>query len=420
MDQSYPRPLHVYSTRPSRDTILPMDRRVWLIAALLVLRLAALLFLIGRLPPVVDGHYVANDALRFHEIAVTPGTPYVDFEVEVPPAEYFFLKAEHGADPRSTAINLAIGQFVLDMVLVAGLLFGWGNRTAIAYLLLSLPLIPFLYFRLDLLSMALAVLGFAFVRKRLEVAGGVTLALAVMSKVWPIALLPLLVIERRWKATAVFVGATAAAFAAWIAWVGFDGIREVATFRSSHGWQIESVVGTLVLLTSHKPVIFEGGALRVGDATAAARAALTGTFALVAGGAAVLTWRGRGTPGRRGVASDDTATLAVVIVAALLLLSPILSWQYVAWLIPWAAVATADGDYPLGGLTLVATALTSWLIFLSLPLSARSHLAEAVALIRDSFLVLIVVVGLFRIAERTARSSDRWQTGIREPEPAGD
>jgi hypothetical protein len=399
-----------------------MDRRVWLIVAVVLLRLAALLFLLDRLPAVVDGHYVANDALRFHEIAVTPGTPYVDFEVEVPPAEYFYLVAQHGTDPRSTAVNLAIGQFLLDLVLVGGLLCGWNQRAAIAYLLISLPLIPYLYFRVDLLSMTLAVLGFAFVRKRLNVLGGITLALAVMSKVWPLALLPLLLVERRWKATAVFVGATAAAFAGWIAWVGLDGIREVATFRSSHGWQIESVVGTIVLLVSAKPVVYEGGALRVGEAAAAARAALTGTFAFAAGVASVLAWKrdavrgsGRDTV-RLDEGPDGTAVLAVVIVAAMLVLSPILSWQYVAWLIPWAAIAAADGDYPLGGLTLVVTALTSWLVFLSLPLSARSHLAEAVALIRDSVLVVIVVLGFFRLI-RGRRSTEDWQTGIRDPEP---
>ena len=399
--------------------MLPMDRRVWVIVALVLLRLGALLFLLDRLPAVVDGHYVANDALRFHEIAVTPGTPYVDFEVEVPPAEYLYLVAEHGTDPRSTAVNLAIGQFLLDLVLVGGLLCGWNRRAAIAYLLISLPLIPFLYFRVDLLSMTLAVLGFAFVRKHLNVLGGVTLALAVMSKVWPIALLPLLLIERRWKATAVFAGATATAFAAWIAWVGLDGIREVATFRSSHGWQIESVVGTIVLLISSKPVIYEGGALRVGEAAAAARAALTGSFAVVAGAASILAWkRGtvRGTV-RRDEDHDEAAILAVVIVAAMLVLSPILSWQYVAWLVPWAAIASADGDYSLGGLALVATALTSWLIFLSLPLSARSHLAETVALIRDSVLVAIVILGFFRLT-RSRRIPEDWQTGIHDHEPA--
>jgi len=377
-----------------------MRWREFLIVVLMGLRLTALVFLLGRLPPVMDGHYVANDALRFHEIAVASGTPYRDFEVEVPPVEYFFLKATHGADSRETAVSLAWAQFLLDIVLVCALMLGWGQRAAIAYLVLSAPLIPFLYFRLDLLPVVLAVLGVALARTRAPTAGGIVLAAAVLAKVWPVALFPVLLVERRWKALAWATAATAAGMAAWVAWVGFDGLREVATFRSSHGWQIESVIGTVALLATARPVLFEGGALRVGEATTAARGTLLAVFAALAIGASLLAWR-RGRD--RDVWPDTGATLAVVIVAAMLLLSPILSWQYVAWLIPWAAIAATDRDYPLGLLTLACAGLTCWLIFLSLPLSERVGLAEAVALARDGVLLATMALAFVRLARRASR-----------------
>ncbi len=60
---------------------------------------------------------------------------------------------------------------LLDFVAAAGVAYGWGRRAAIAYLALGLPLMfpPFIYFRVDLLSVAARDLG---VRTREATAGG--------------------------------------------------------------------------------------------------------------------------------------------------------------------------------------------------------------------------------------------------------
>ena len=97
---------------------------------------------------------------------------------------------------------------------------------------------------------------------------------------------------------------------------------------------------------------FEQGANRTGSVPAWARrlmvALLVATF--------VVVWlRARRRP------DDVSGAPALVVVAALLFLSPVLSPQYVAWLLPWGAVASVD-DRRWFWLTLVPVGITGALV----------------------------------------------------------
>jgi hypothetical protein len=370
---------------------------------LVVLRVLALVFLIGRLPPDISGHYVANDALRYQQIATTPGTPYRDFPVEVPPAELAELKLLAGPDPRTTAITLAWFQLVLDLVALSGLLYGWGEDAGIGYLLISLPLVPFIYFRIDLLSVALGIWAMALLQRRIQTASGWLLAAAVMAKLWPLALLPAYAMRRAWRGLAWASALVATTWLAWVGWVGLQGPREVLTFRGAVGWQIESLPGALEVLVTKHPVIFDGGALRVGYAAPPARSLMLAVSACFVAGAWFLSWR-RGDP-RLGLP-------ALASVGAMLVFSPILSWQYVIWLAPWAALTVTEGEWVASALTLAISAMTSWMIFQSIPLSMRSGLAEFVVNARNLLLLVLVAWCLSRLLSRRPSPEEASASGI--------
>jgi hypothetical protein len=85
---------------------------------------------------------------------------------------------------------------------------------------------------------------------------------------------------------------------------------------------------------------------------------------------------------------------ATTTVAALLVASPILSPQYIAWLLPWAAIAAASGERLLGGIALSISLLTS--LMWSLPTSSGNAFGSLL-LMRNISLVALLVVGLLRL-----------------------
>jgi uncharacterized membrane protein len=72
-------------------------------------------------------------------------------------------------------------------------------------------------------------------------------------------------------AFAVVAGVLAAA-AAWLA--GANSLMQVVTFRGAQGWQIESVVGSLIHLRGSETVRLESGAWRIGTTTGAVSIAM--------------------------------------------------------------------------------------------------------------------------------------------------
>ena len=131
---------------------------------------------------------LTGDVRRFHSIASSHhGTPYLDFPVEYPPLMLGAIEVLDSSTTHAATVATMWSQLALDLIVAALVLWGWGRRAALAYLVIGFPLIcyPFLYLRLDLLSVALAVAALALVRRRQPTLGGVALAAAVFSKLWP-------------------------------------------------------------------------------------------------------------------------------------------------------------------------------------------------------------------------------------------
>lgn len=351
-----------------------------------------------------------GDALRFHQIAVHHGTPYRDFEIEYPPVMVGAIDLLDGGSLRSTTVRLMWSQLVVDLAIAAVIAWGWGRRAGIAYLVLGLPFLvyPFLYLRLDLLSVFLAVLGLALVRRRHPEAGGVTLAVACFAKLWPVVIVPVLLVRRAWRALAAFVVTGAVGLVAWVAWGGVDGPIQVLTFRGAKGWEFESTVGALVRTVGNVTPRIERGAWRVGEVAQWMSASLF--LALVA--AVVFVWfaASRAKPGGPGVL-DGLAPMAAI--TAFLVLSPLLSPQFFAWLLPFAAIAAVHGERVVTRLAFVVVSLSVALLALLPNLIHGGTLSLVTLAARNAVLVALLAVLVTRLVRLTS-----WRRAPARLEPA--
>ena len=380
-----------------------------IILALVVVRAVWLATLLAHLPEDVGGHYVASDALRYTDIAFEPGRPYRDRAVEIPPVEVLELEALADPDPHATTVRLAWLQFVLDVAIAAGVIVGWGTAAGIGYLLIGLPLAPFLAFRLDLLSVALAVWGLAVIRHRRDRLGGVLLAVAVLAKMWPAVLIVPLVAAKRWRALVWGASALAIGVVAWVAYGGVDGPMQVATLREATGWQIESVFGSLLLVSTTMPVIYEQGANRIGEMVLWLRVSFQLVLVAALAGAAVLARRVLNAARGEDPSGEVMALSSLAAVSALLATAPILSWQYIAWLVPWIGIIAARRRWLLTVIGILVVGFTASLLFQGVPLTERSGFAVGLVLARDAALIALAVGSLVALA----------RDGRQKPAPVG-
>ncbi|MEZ5141983.1 MAG: glycosyltransferase 87 family protein [Acidimicrobiales bacterium] len=395
----------------------PAAAAAWLVLALVAVRVVAVVVLATTHQESPDAWF-GQDVVRYQEIVTATGTPYRDVAVEYPPLTYVLLRAVSGSTVAASIVGVALSQLACDLGAAAALGWAWGRRTAVAYLLLGLPLVlnPFIYLRIDLLAVLLAALGIASVRRGRDGAGGVALAAGVLAKLWPVVVAPVLLVERRRRGLLAGGVALAAGVAAW-GWVGATtGIAGVVSFRGATGWQIESLVGSVLHVVDPAAVREESGAFRTGTVPDGLRGGLTLLGLVVAGVAWWLAARRRRADGAATAATEvlvyGHAPLAAVL--ALLVFATIVSPQYVVWLLPFAAVATVGGDRLVGGATLAVVVVTSLTFAALKPEVDGEAWALALLLVRNAGLVALLgitlaALGGWRGAPATARS----------PRPAG-
>jgi hypothetical protein len=346
---------------------------------LLALRVGVLLIAcqVGASRPLTD------DLARFHEIVGTPGTPYRTFTVEYLPGEALFIEGLGSADPVALAVRVAFAAFLADIATWAAVRHGWNGRAAERYLWIGTPSLVFIYTRFDLVPVALAAWGAALAIRGAQRSGGFSFAVGILSKAWPIVLLPALFVMGlrrafRWAAACCSVGV-----AAWLAFAGVGPVLDVVTFRHAQGWGVESVVGTLTWIATDGPIRLEAGAPRIGVASRWATVGLALVLIVVL----VQIWR-IAAARKRGA----FGAAAVAAVGALIALSPLFSLQYVVWLLPWAAVAWLDGDHPLSSTVAGVQVLTAVLFVVYAP--DRAGVAQALLLFRNALDIALPVLWL--------------------------
>jgi hypothetical protein len=334
-------------------------------------------------PPVAPTTYVA----RFTEIGSAEGRPYRDFPVEYPPVSLAAIEVAAGSNGNETGAHLVWIILLCDLATVAALSWGWGPRTAVAYLFLTAPLLGFLYTTIDLIAVALAVGAVALVVRGRDRLGGVALAAAVLAKVWPLVLVPMLVLERKrralvWSGAALTIGTFV-----WVWWGGASGLVQVATQRQTPGWEYESAVGSVMWALGHNFVIVNDST-RVGVAPGWVKALLLA--AALVGIAAVWYRASRRQPRELGL--PTVAALSILMLSA-----PLLSPPYMIWLAPWAAIAWMERRGYVRWL-LAALMLVSGLMFLAFSSEFLYYEAvwsvKAILLLRNALLAAVPAVYL--------------------------
>jgi hypothetical protein len=346
---------------------------------LLGLRVAVLLSVAFDVP-----HFPSSTAARFQQIAHAGGVPYRDVPLEYPIGELVVIRAVAAGSLGATRVLIACVAFVSDVVAYALVRFGRGRVVALRYLALGTPLLVFIYRRTDLLAVALAVAGAMAVERGRERSGGALFAGAILAKLWPAVLLPALVVRDRARALRAAIVVSAVGVATWVLVGGPDAVRQVVTLRGADGWEIESTVGAVVWpLTGEYR--YEQGANRTGAMPPWARIAFV---VLLIAGLAAVWWRASRSP------ADPFGAPALAAVATLLVLSPVLSPQYLVWLVPWAAMSF-DDDARLSRLAAVPVVITgAFMTLWYLDVAIGRPANQTVMIVRNAALLVVPVTYL--------------------------
>jgi hypothetical protein len=357
--------------------------------ALLVILVAIRVLTVGLLATDIVRHDVQDpDAQRAQRIVTSPATPYRDFPVEYMPLETLSLHLVVGDTIDDTVIRYAVLALIADLAAAAGIAWGWRRRDALMYLLIGSPLLAFSYQRFDYVPIAFSVWAFAIlVRRGDDPRAGIAFALAILAKLWPVVLLPVLLLRQARRAIVAAAVTLGVAGLAWVAVSGPKAPLQVISFRGATGWAIESTVGNLVWIITRGQIYPQAGAARIGDAPAWAKAML----AVLLLGGLILIWR---RAHRERAALAGSAALAAVL--ALLVCSPLFSTQYVAWLTPWAALAVAETDPRARrpALMVIAAVAVTGLIHSSyLTRSPLTNVTEKYALLLRNALCVVALAG---------------------------
>jgi hypothetical protein len=344
----------------------------------------------------------SDGVVRYSEISSRAGTPYRDFDVEFAPADVLVIKVAASADIVATYRRVVALMLVVDLACATAIAYGWGWRGATVYLLLTMPILLIIYLGTDLIWVMLATLAFALIHRGHERLGGSTLALATLGKVWPIVLIPLLVVTRRKQALGAFSIVGLIGVALWVVLGGTDAPRQVLTFRGAHGWEFESLIGALVWIIGRRPTALDRGAPRVGAISPTDRVVLIGVVAagLWFAGRRARTWRG-----------DVAGVPALASVAILLCVSPVFSLEYAAWLIPWAAIAATEDPGATYALAVAAVEAATGLLAIFYVGFAAESLSKILLILRNGLCLAISIAWLIGMPKRASRDLDPVQDG---------
>jgi hypothetical protein len=339
----------------------------------------------------------AGDFDRYYAIATTAGLPYVDYQVEQPVGALLMFTLVARLPGGRPAFGLAIVGLdaIADAIIIGALFWGWGLTAAAAGGALLVPVLGLLFNRVDAWPTAAAVVAVAAWRKDRPALLGCALAIGTAFKLWPLVLATLLVVPWRGRRSMVAMAAwaaTAALFGGGAAWLaGSNGLMQVLTFRGATGWQIESLVGSLLHLTDSQTLREQSGSWRIGSINGAI------SIAMFLAAAPICLWSSW-----RGARLNRIGAGWLASVSTLLVLSALLSPQYVIWLAPAAAIAWVDGDTGLTVLTALAILVTQlfWSFYGNV---LRSELPAMLAIVlRNGLLIALAASALARLREPAA------------------
>ncbi|MCP3097541.1 DUF2029 domain-containing protein [Myxococcus sp. K15C18031901] len=298
-------------------------------------------------------------------------TPNQDFRFEYPP--YALLWFVPAAWLRSTqwefvpvfGLQLAVMDAFIKWVLLVEGARRWGRTwrsfvPCVAYSLTSWAAALYYLKRYDLIPAALTMVALLALARRRDTLAGLALAVGVVTKLYPVVLVPLAVMVcwKRGTLARLLVGLTLGVApllplsAVW-PWWGF------ATFHVDRGLQVESLGASLLwaahqlglvqgVLWIHAPAAYE----LHGVAAAGVRAVSRWLWVVGSlGMAAVGMWSVRRRPPEQ---VEDLARLVLGPLVVFIILNPVLSPQFLTWVMGAAALALLSGSRTVPVLILVA------------------------------------------------------------------
>jgi hypothetical protein len=277
-----------------------------------------------------------------------------------------------------------------------GLLFRvWGKRSMWSYLVLSTPMLFVVYTGFDLVGVVLAVGGAALVRRRHPYAGAAGFVVGAFTKLWPVVLLPSLLVRKQTRAFAAGTALGLVGLASWTVWGGTGAIGQVLTYRGARGWEYESLPGSLLRLVTGDALRFESGSWRVGAPSRAIGGGITVLLVVVVAGIWLVA-------SRRPEIPEGVAETAVV--TALLAFGTLLSPQFMIWPLPFVAVAAGAGFERLERWAAAAATLTllDWIFFN--PRHPGLLRNELVILGRNAALVGLLVAAIMALRKPPTRA----------------
>jgi hypothetical protein len=365
-------------------------------AAVIVFQIACPIAIAAQGSNLSRGEFATqSDAAQYRSIADKAGRPYREFNVAYPPLAlgmFRTLGPRHFGPFRQRLLALQ----VLCQGLVVLLLFRvWGKRAGWSYLALSTPMLFVVYTGFDLVGVALAICAAALVKKGHPFAGGFGFVAGAFMKLWPVVLLPGLLVQRQLRAFIASIVLGVVGLAAWIAWGGTGGPGQVLTYGGVRGWEYESLPGSGLRLVTRDALHFESGSWRLGAPPRVFSLGISLALVLLIAGVWWLAFRRNDPP--EGVA--ETA-----VITALLVLGTLLSPQFVIWPLPFAAIAAAAGGRRLERWAGAASVLTlvNWIWFD--PYHPELLRNEIVILARDAALVGLLVVAIWELMRLTPTS----------------
>jgi len=393
-------------------------RRVSTVAAVVIAAALTLLVLAVLLPNLWYGLHDISDIpvyQGYSQRMANGERPFThSFEIEYPPlAVPLFRLPGHARDAvlyqRWFSIDMGIITVLTAIVVALAACRFWprGGRAYVAAVLFPVGVAltgAIIVNRYDAAVALLVAIFLLCLSQRWYIAAAFVLGMGFALKITPAAMLPLVLLlvgrPRRWLWPLVAFGAAAVAPFLPYLFSSPSGLWYVFKYHLERPLQIESVLGTPMLLGQLLGADWAGWAHSHGSHSlvapgAALAADLSGGFTLLAvAGVYLLVWRRRA---RLRVARPDQTIAVLALIVALMAFGKVLSPQYFVWTLPaWALVAARDRWVALvGGLTLLLTQVEFPALYWRL-LDMRPD-ALAVVVVRNSLLVALFALAAWRL-----------------------
>jgi len=297
----------------------------------------------------IAAHLELNDLMRtalvadvtaYEEIgsAILDGnTPYVPLAIEhlpvalVPMVALVAISSTVGVNLYSAWVLAMAASFVGSVLLFDRI--GRGKR----FLLIALPLLPLALFRIEPWVVLLTVGGLVGYGTSRFVKGSIWTILATAAKGWPIALAAIPWILGR---KTLALGTAAVSAVVLLAVAATPGFREAREFSGIHS---ETVLGGIVLMWRYvsgaEPgVIGAAGAMYIEAGSWSVLVNALPGIAILAACALAMS--------RRPSDFETAVSITGLAVLAIMLASPLLSTQFLFWLVPFIALGRKQLDPP--------------------------------------------------------------------------